>query len=79
MMKCIVYAALLQIRASLPPVVFQHEPGSFSADEADDLAGFKSYWLLFEPVSAAIFSSQASGSHLHEGKKNNKQEKQKKN
>lgn len=59
--------------ASLLPVVFQPALGCFSADEADDLAGFKSYWLVFEPVSAVIFSSRARGSDLHvEKNKNNK-------
>lgn len=62
---------------SLLPVVFQPEPGRFSADEADDLAGFKSSWLVFEPVSAAIFSSRARGSDLHWEKKNKNNKKMK--
>lgn len=38
--------------------------GALLPAEADDLSGFKSYWFLFGPVSAALFSSQASESNL---------------
>lgn len=49
------------------PLVFQHEPTPLPAEDAHDLFGFKSCWLLFEPVSAALFPSQASGSDLQGG------------
>lgn len=65
-MHCLCHAPSNQGLAA--PVVFQHEPTLLPAEDAHDLFGFKSYWLLFEPVSAALFSSQASGSDL-QGKK----------
>lgn len=68
-MKRIVYAMLLQLKASLPHSYFsQRASPSPGATETDDLSRFKSYRLLFEPVSVALLSSQASGSHLQEEK-----------
>lgn len=69
-MHCLCHAPSNQGLAA--PVVFQHEPTLLPAEDAHDLFGFKSYWLLFEPVSAVLFSSQASGSDLQREKKTNK-------
>lgn len=68
-MKRIVYAMLLQLKASLRHSYFsQRASPSPGAKETDDLSRFKSYRLLFEPVSVALLSSHASGSHLREKK-----------